>query len=386
MCTDVKALQQERIQLFKDMYDGKIPKRVPINANFSIEFAIQYSGKDLARSQWDTSELEEIYDKVCRDFVTDTNPAGMQLRNPLLYKQLGARNFIMSSNGFMQHPEIHGLEADEYDEFINSPYDCMLEKILPRIYTELDKNPGQRSIAFAKAFKAYYDELMRDLGTIGKLTEKYGYSPYGGIELMTEAPFDFVADQLRGFKNITMDIRRMPNKVEAAVEAVTPIMIKQGTPANPSKYGSTFIPLHMAPFLREKDFSRFYWPTFKKTVDKLYENGASSLLFVEHDWMRFLDYLYELPENTRMWFEYGDPKVVKEKLGAKHILTGFYPITLLKTGTKEQCIDKAKEMLDTLAPGGKYMFGFDKGLITADSVNIDNLQAVLEYVAVNGKY
>jgi hypothetical protein len=383
---DVKELQAERSQLFLDLYDGKIPKRVPINVNFSIEFAIQYAGKDLAKSQWDTSELEEIYDKVCRDFVTDTNPAGMQLRNPLLYKTLGARNFIMSSNGFMQHPEIHGLEADEYDEFINSPYDCMLEKILPRIYTELDTNPGQRSIAFAKAFKAYHDEVIRDLGVIGNLTEKYGYSPYGGIELMTEAPFDFMADQLRGFKNITGDIRRYPGKVEAACEAVTPVMIKQGTPPNPSKYGATFIPLHMAPFLREKDFSRFYWPTFKKTVDELAAKGQPSLLFVEHDWSRFLDYLYDLPENTRMWFEYGDPKTVKEKLGSKHILTGFYPIGLLKTGTKEQCIDKAKEMLDILAPGGKYMFGFDKGIITADSVNIENLQAVLQYVAENGKY
>ena len=384
--SDVKALQAERTQLFKDLFDGKIPKRVPINVNFTIEFAIQYAGKDLAKSQWDTSELEEIYDKICQDFVTDTNPVGPSLRNPLHYKLLGARNFIMGSNGFMQHPEIHGLEASEYDEFINSPYDCIMEKILPRIYTELDTNPGQRSIVFAKAFKAYYDELMSDLGVIGRLNEKYGYSPYGGIEVLTEAPFDFVADQLRGFKNITMDIRRMPGKVEAACEAVTPIMIKQGTTPYASKYGSAFIPLHMAPYLREKDFSKFYWPTFKKLVDGLYENGQPSYLFVEHDWMRFLDYLYELPENTRMMFEYGDPKTVKEKLGAKHILTGFYPIGLLKTGTKEQCIDKAKELLDIMAPGGKYMFGFDKAIITADSVNIDNLQAVLQYVAENGKY
>jgi uroporphyrinogen-III decarboxylase len=142
----------------------------------------------------------------------------------------------------------------------------------------------------------------------------------------------------------------------------------------------------MAPFLREKDFSKFYWPTFKRLVDGLYENGQPSLLFVEHDWMRFLDSLYELPENTRMMFEYGDPKTVKEKLGDKHILTGFYPTGLLKTGTKEQCIDKAKEILDIMAPGGKYYFSFDKVIITKDSVNIDNLQAVLQYVSENGKY
>ncbi|SNS06672.1 Uroporphyrinogen decarboxylase (URO-D) [Anaerovirgula multivorans] len=384
---DRTALAEERTQLFKDVFDGKIPKRVPISPSLTIEFAIQYAGKNLADVQWNHLLLEEVYEKVCQDFISDTNPAAMNLRNPVHYKLLGARNFVMSSSGFMQHPEVHGLEAEEYDEFIASPYDCIMERILPRIYTELDTNPAQRAIVFAKAFKAYYDELFTALGVIGKLTEKYGYASIGGIELLTEAPFDFVADQLRGFKGITGDIRRYPDKVEAACEAALPLMIKQGMPPYPpTKYGAAFIPLHMAPYIRPKDFERFYWPTFKKLVDELAAKGQPSMLFVEHDWMRYIDYLYELPENTRMWFEYGDPKLVKEKLGKKHIISGFYPITLLKTGTKQQCIDKAKELIDILAPGGRYYFGFDKGIITADSVDLGNLQAVLEYVAENAHY
>lgn len=385
--SDVVSLAQERTQLFKDVIDGKIPKRVPVNPSLTLEFAIEYAGKDLGEVQWDHNLLEEVYEKVCQDFVSDTNPAAMNLRNPVHYQILGARNFIMSSSGFMQHPEIHGMAADEYDDLIASPYDCIMEKILPRIYPELDTSPAQRATVMAKAFKAYYDELFISLGVIGKLTEKYGYSPIGGIEVLTEAPFDFVADQLRGFKGITGDLRRCPDKVEAACEAVTPLMIRQGLPSHPpTKYGATFIPLHMAPYIRPKDFEKYYWPTFKKLVDGLAAEGQPSMLFVEHDWMRYIDYLYELPENTRMWFEYGDPKLVKEKLGKKHIITGFYPITLLKTGTKQQCIDKAKELIDILAPGGRYIFGFDKSVITADSVNIDNLKAVLEYVAENAYY
>ena len=384
--TDMKVLQQERIQLFRDLSDGKIPKRVPLNVILSIEFAIQYAGRDLAEAQWDTSMLEEVFDKMCRDFVSDSNPA-MAFRYPSYYKILGARNFVMSSSGFLQHPEVHGFEAEDYDYFIQSPYDCILEKILPRIYTELNTNSVQRSIVFAKAFKAFFDEVFNGNMIISKLTEKYGFSPIGGFDGFCEAPFDFMSDQLRGFKNIVGDIRRIPDKVEAACEAALPLMLKTGMPPHPpSKYGATFIPLHMAPFLREKDFERFYWPTFKKLVEDLAALGQPSYLFVEHDWTRFLDHLYELPENTRMMFEYGDPKLVKEKLGKKHILTGFYPITLLKTGTKQQCIDKAKELIDILAPGGKYMFSFDKGLITTDSVNIENLQAVLEYVSENANY
>lgn len=384
--SDVMALAQERTQLFKDVFDGKIPKRVPIGVNFPIEFCIQYAGKDLAEAQWNTSMLEEIFDKVCQDFVADGNPITI-IRYPSYYKLLGARTFVMGSGGFLQHPEVHGLEPDEYDEFIKSPYDCIMEKIFPRLYTELDTNSVQRSIVLAKAFKAFYDDFVNGFSIIDKLTRKYGYSPIGGIGGLTEAPFDFVADLIRGFKGITGDIRRYPAKVTAACEAVLPLMVKKGMPAGePSKYGAAFIPLHMAPYLRDKDFEKFYWPTFKKLVEDLAAAGQPSYLFVEHDWTRFVDYLYELPENTRMMFEYGDPKQIKEKLGKKHILSGFYPLTLLKTGTKQECIDKAKELIDILAPGGKYIFNFDKSIITADSVNIENVQAVLQYVAENANY
>lgn len=109
-------------------------------------------------------------------------------------------------------------------------------------------------------------------------------------------------------------------------------------------------------------------------------------IFLEGDWTRFVDYLYELPQGTRLWMEYGDPKVFKEKLGKKMVLGGFYPITLLGTGTKEQCIDKAKELLDILAPGGNYFFIFDKSALNPNDINPENYVAVLEYVIENGKY
>lgn len=383
--TDVKALAQERNQLFADVFDGKIPKRVPISYSLPLEFIIQYTGKDLAQAQWDTSELEEIYNKVCQDFYSDTMPA-LALRFPSYYKLLGARNWQMSSNGFLQHPEVEGLTVEEYDDFIQSPFDCIVERVLPRLYTELDKDPNTKALNMAKAFTAFNDDMGKAGMLSAQMIEKYGYAQVNLFAGFCEAPFDFVADQLRGFKGISTDVRRVPDKVEAAVEAITPWMIKMGSYPNPSKTTATFIPLHMAPYLRPKDFERFYWPTFKKTVESLKENGSASFLFVEHDWMRYVDYLEQLPENTIMMFEYGDPKLVKEKLGKKHIITGFYPISLLKTGTKEQCIDKAKELIDILAPGGKYIFGFDKSPITVDSINVENLQAVLQYVAENANY
>ena len=40
---------------------------------------------------------------------------------------------------------------------------------------------------------------------------------------------DYIADMIRGFSAITMDIRRQPEKVAAAAEAVMPLMDRLGT-------------------------------------------------------------------------------------------------------------------------------------------------------------
>jgi len=153
-----------------------------------------------------------------------------------------------------------------------------------------------------------------------------------------------------------------------------------------AELGMTIIPLHMAPYLRTKDAELYYFPTLKKQVEMLSEMGINVQLFVEADYDRFLDYLQEMPEKTILRFEMGDPKVIKEKLGKKFIISGLYPISLLMTGTKEQCVDKAKELLDTLAPGGGYIFDFDKGILNLMDNVAENLRAVLEYVSANGSY
>ncbi|MTI57573.1 uroporphyrinogen decarboxylase family protein [Geosporobacter ferrireducens] len=382
----MKALQQERQQIFKDLYDSKIPKRVPINANLPLEFCIQYAGLPLAETQWTLNGIEEALDKACQMTSSDAYPSGFA-RFPAHLQILGAKGFVMGSNGFIQHPETVGMEVDEYDDFIKNPYDCIMEKVLPRLYSELNTDPVTRSLVFARAFKAFYD-YVETYGKIDvKLIEKYGFYtvPMESSSWVT-APFDFIADFLRSFKGIAMDVKRCPEKITEACEAMLPIQIKRGIPPVPSKYGQTFIPLHMGTYLRNSDFEKLYWPTFSKMVHALAEAGQPCVIFCEHDWMRYLDYLYELPENTRLYFEHGDPKRVKDKLGKKHIISGFYPLTYLRTATKQQCIDKAKELIDILAPGGKYYFEFDKSPVTLDSINVENYAAVLQYVAENAKY
>ncbi|MCR3921425.1 MAG: uroporphyrinogen decarboxylase, partial [Firmicutes bacterium] len=153
-----------------------------------------------------------------------------------------------------------------------------------------------------------------------------------------------------------------------------------------SNYATINIPLHMPTFMREKDFEKLWWPTAKRLVEEYASMGIHCNLFCEDNWMRYLDHLSELPTDTTLRFEYGDPKLVKEKLGNKFIVSGLFPMQILKSGTKQQCIDKAKEVIDALAPGGKYVFSFDKGIQVLSDLNIENFNAVTEFIRDYGVY
>ena len=163
-------------------------------------------------------------------------------------------------------------------------------------------------------------------------------------------------------------------------------MEKIGIVPASSRYARTFIPLHMAPFMKEKDFAKFWWPTFEALMQYLSDHGAGVKLFVEQDWMKKIDYLASLKDRVEMQFEFGDPKLAKEKVGRDHIISGFFPITMLQTATEKECVDKAKELIDILAPGGGYAFGFDKITTSVRDINMENITAVNAYVREHGKY
>ncbi len=382
---NVKVLQQERQQLFDDIVDGKIPKRVPIMCNIQIDAAFAYAGYNVREGQWDDDILYDTIDKVASEFLTDTPICGPNMRNPLHYQILGSKSFVMGTSGTMQHPEVHSLEPEEYDTFCEDPYKFMCDKLLPRLYTALDTETTKAGMILAKAFKANADQKAKGTAVTAKIREKYGYATSGGAG-QSEAPFDFLADLLRSFSGISKDIRRCPDKVEKACWAVLPMMEKLLIPQKPLKYRHSNIPLHMGPYLGKKHFEKLWWPSFEKLIEKATKAGQSVSLFVEHDWMRHIDYLASLPGRIQMRFEYGDPVIIKKKLGGKHVITGLYPSGMLLTNTKQECIDKAKELLDILAPGGGYIFNMDKTVYSINGNVAENFKAVLEYVYENGKY
>lgn len=382
------TLQEERIKMREDLLSGRIPKRVPVMAGMTMEAACGLAGVSLVETHYDTSLMEQAYEKACQTIYTDSFPAA-NYRFPAVYQMLGSKNWVVSSDGTAQHPEIETMMADEYDAYIADPYSFIVQTLLPRVCAGMDADPVSKALTLGKSHLLHKQLTGAQMAIIGKLSAKYGYAPGIVRGPQIEAPFDFLSDQLRGFKGINMDVRRCPDKIAQAVQVTLPLMIKLAqTVKLPAGAGpvTCLVPLHLAPYISRKAFEELWWPTFEQMVVELDKQGIYCYVFAEQDWTRYADYLARLPESTVIGFEDGDPKLIKDVVGKNHVITGFADPSITLTRSKEQCIDYAKELVDTLAPGGRYYFGWGRSIMSVKSVDISKVAAMLEWLHLNTDY
>ena len=124
---------------------------VPIMIDFEPKYICQYTGGDNLEVSWNYDDLIPRYDQVLQDFDIDIT-TGIFFLQPQRSDSLGSRLWVQNRhNGYMQHPEISAMEADEYEMLIEDPMYCIVSKILPRMYTELGREAPYNSLAFARA-------------------------------------------------------------------------------------------------------------------------------------------------------------------------------------------------------------------------------------------
>ena len=381
---NVMKLYEEREKRYIQAVSLEQPDRVPHETRFGEYWAIDYAGYPIKGSTVNPKIMGEAMEKLAQDFATDTAPF-LFSRNPLFYKSLQSQSFNEGKTGIMQHPEVCCMKTEEYDELIADPFKCIVNRILPRVYEALDPANGSSSVSLVRAMNIQNDMNTPILMEAARVSQKYGLPLTGGG--LVEAPMDYIADMIRGFSAMTMDIRRQPEKVAAAAEAVMPLMDRLAAqlPAVPGKLVS--MPLHMPVFMREKDFAKLWWPSFKALVERMAARGQYLRIYFEGDWTRYYDYLQDLPKGRILGvFEYMDHQLAKDKLGKVMCITGGYDVSLLQYGTKQAVIDAAKKQMDILAPGGGYIFTVSKGITYPNDGTPENVKALYEFVEEYGKY
>lgn len=372
-------------QLFSDLWNCKIPKRVPINQTIDLIYALEYSKYSLLTEQYSMQKCYEAIDNIAPRVDTDIYPIGTS-KNVVAIKIMGSEVWQMGKDGFLQHPNFAPMKDDEYSWLINNfedfdkemdirsnrNYQCSEEE---RLLVKLRVDASN-----ARYFAAYFANKK-------KIEQNHNLSSFEHVIGLSGGPFDQLANNYRSFTGALNDIRRKPEEVLQAVKIFTEETLRKiDLMPQGEDGGRIFMPLHMATFMKEKDFVKFWWPFFKEVIDYCAKTNRRIWLFCEDNWDRYMEYLQGVPDGALMAFEYTDAKLAKEKLGKNHILSGFYPIQLYKSATTQECSDEAKKLLDIVAPGGGYMFKSDKYPITMADAKLENIEAVLKTVKEYGRY
>ena len=104
-------------------------------------------------------------------------------------------------------------------------------------------------------------------------------------------------------------------------------------------------------------------------------------IFNECENSRLYDIYKQAPKgHVVVHFENDDLFKAKKEIGDTVCLCGGMPTDLLARGTKKECIDYAKRLIDELASDGGFIFSQDKMISYPNDCSAENLIAVNEFV------
>jgi hypothetical protein len=410
---DAAGAYRERVTRLVRCIRLEVPDRVPCMLPTGF-FPAHNAGLTLQTAINDYPALRRAWLKYIHEFDMDLYDGPATVLPGKVLEGLGFSQYRWPGYGLdsgvssYQYVEGEYMKADEYEALINDPSDFWLRVHMPRIfralepfrklppfttiteipsgylaaYAEPEVQTALRALAEAGAEIAQWLQVIRDCE---REALQMGFPSFRGG--LVKAPFDTLGDTMRGTRGIIMDMYRQPEKLLEAMEKLTPLAIKSAVSAvNASGGRSVFIPLHKGDdaFMSEKQFVTFYWPTLKKVLLGLIEEGIVPLLFAEGSYNNRLEIIKELPRGAAIWhFDQTDMVKAKKALAGYACIAGNVPPSLLFTGTPRTVKDYCRRLIESCGENGGFMLA---GGATLEQNRPENLRAMLEAAQEYGVY
>ena len=413
--SEAEQAYKKRVKRLVDAYQVREPDRVPVSISAGT-IPLYYAGIDYYTAMYDYKKAAAACEKFNRDFDIDTFVSPAMIIPAKVYELLDHKSSVWPGHGLpvtaarTQYVEGEYMKSDEYDALIRDPSDFYIRKLLPRVFGSLSSFRTFIPISsvtmpmtmyFAPCADPAVQTSLQKLIDAGKelagwmkinsdFSQKAMESGLPSIMRgsMATAPFDALGDTLRGTRGIMMDMYRQPDKLLEALEVITDLMIDTTiASAYASKCLTTSFPLHKGAdgFMSDKQFRTFYWPSLKKVMQALIDEGLIMSLFAEGSYNSRLDLVNEFPRGTVTWmFDQTDMEKAKKILGDKCCISGNVPSSMLCTATPREVKEHCRKLIEICGKGGGYILA--SGAVDVDNANPDNLRAMVEAAKEYGVY
>ena len=404
----VADLYRQRAKRFVDVVQLRQPDRVPL-VMLSAGIVAQQAGISFADTYYDTEKVVAATLKFVEEFLPEytlfNGSATGKAYDLLGYNAYKWPGGSLPDDVPFQYVEDEYMPAEDYDALINNPEGYMLRTYLPRVCSHLQglrmvpsifsttemvgvsmwlsglsAPPLMESLSrLAEAITHISKCMAIGMQTNAKIVGQYGCPGLlGGV---AKAPFDIVADTMRGTRGALTDLYRRPAKLLEAAEALVPTSIHMAVgSARPGPPPFVFMPLHKgaSAFMSFKHFQKFYWPSFKRQLEGIIAAGMVPLAFVEgsYDEARLeLIAASGLPAGKTVWlFDQSDMRTVKKHFAGFACFGGNVPASLFSVGTVAEMENYCKRLIDEMAPGGGF---FIAPGATVDKANPDVVRAFM---------
>ncbi len=405
---------KERVTRFVKAFTLQKPDRVPCILPTGF-YAAAYAGTNLGEVMYDYDKMKAAWRKMLHDFSdadTYVPPAlvppgrALEVMDYKLYKWPG--HGLSKTTLSYQAVEGEWMKPNEYDALIRDPSDFWLRTYLPRVFgafkafsalppwtsfeeiataTFLPFGNPEVQAGFNAIMKAG-NESLKWIAAVGEVAAESMAMGFPGIMSgLAKAPFDTLGDTLRGTQGVMMDMFQRPQKLHAAMERIAPIAIEGaiGAVANAAA-PIVIMPLHKGAdsFMSVKQYETFYWPTFKKVVMAMVNEGIYPILFAEGSYNNRLDIIGDFPKGSVAWyFDQTDIFKAKEKIGKNCCIIGNVPTSLVMTGTPQQVKEHCRKLIEVCGKDGGYVLA---GGANVDEGNPENLRAMMAAAKEYGVY
>ncbi len=398
MATDMEELYAQRLKRYVTTMKNEKADRIPIRP-FVAEFTAKYAGYTCQEVTHDFEKAFAAVRKCAADFDWDAVVGNMVYVWTGLTQAIGLKYYgvpgidVPADTGFQYlEPPVENafMRPDEYDQLIEDPTGFLFNVWLPRVSADIsamgEPTSYRNNLSFVKggmAMLSYFNAFGEQNALLR--SESGTVSAISGI---LKAPLDIIADKLRGYVGLSMDLLERPDQVLAACEALMPHLLHVAlSGADPDKNVPITIWMHRGcvPFVSPEQFNRFYWPTLKPIIEEIWARGHQVLFYAEGDWNAHLKSFAELPEGSIIYHvDRADIFEVHQVLGHKFCLSGGIPNFVLSYGTPDEVRDYCKQVIDGVARDGGYIM--DASAIVQNDAKVENIQAMTEFTREYGVY
>lgn len=348
--------------------------RIPCAPLMDVYFPARYKGwttaKGLQNMRAGFSAIVDIFDDI-GGWDGMLLPGYSLPLTPHLYSGVAIGKTInpgreLGENDIAQFVETAALSRENYDDIIKLGWNVFRETVKDRF----NPHPPERIIGWAQnQMEQYKYEL--------ELWKSKGIRSLCGA--ITLSPL-MILSTSRSLLEITKDIYRIPDKLEAVMDAMVDDLIADALEAAKIS-GEPGVMLVMERggcfYYSMEIYERFEYPYMKKMVDAFAAEDLITVMHLDQDYTMNLPYFKDLPPKKVVaeLDSMTDIFKAKEVLKGHMCIAGDVPAALTCLGTVEEVEAYCRKLIDTVGQDGGFILS--TGCTCPVDCKIENLQAMV---------